>query len=166
MAGITVIPNIINLEEIKSLIDDMLPQVSKSNMVYFASPGVEDGIKKVNCNNHPTIDILLSNLKLTRDNLDIANFLCYPAGSFNPTHADNSIMEDGKVKRIKVWTHSAIVFLNKDFAGGELVYPNQGCTFAPTVGTYVLAPADIDYIHYVNRVRIGNRYTLVLRLII
>ena len=166
MAGITVIPNIATAEEIKSLIDDILPQVSEKNMVYFADAGEKDGVKKANCNDHPTIDAILTRLSLTRNNLDIATFLCYPAGAFNHPHADNAIMENGQVRRIKPWTHSAIVFLNKDFVGGELVYPNQGCTFTPTIGTYVLAPADIDYIHHVNRVRIGNRYTLVLRLII
>lgn len=166
MAGITVIPNIATAEEIKLLIDDILPQVSEKNMVYFADTGEKDGVKKANCNDHPTIDAILNRLSLTRDNLDIATFLCYPAGAFNHPHADNAIMENGQVRRIKPWTHSAIIFLNKDFAGGELVYPNQGCTFTPTIGTYVLAPADIDYIHHVNRVRIGNRYTLVLRLII
>lgn len=166
MAGITVIPNIATAEEIKSLIDDILPQVSEKNMVYFADAGEKDGVRKANCNDHPTIDAILNRLSLTRSNLDIATFLCYPAGAFNHPHADNAIMENGQVRRIKPWTHSAIVFLNKDFVGGELVYPNQGCTFAPTIGTYVLAPADIDYIHHVNRVRIGNRYTLVLRLII
>jgi predicted 2-oxoglutarate/Fe(II)-dependent dioxygenase YbiX len=166
MAGITVIPNIATSEEIKSLIDDILPQVSEKNMVYFADAGEKDGVKKANCNDHPTIDAILTRLSLTRNNLDIATFLCYPAGAFNHPHADNAIMENGQARRIKPWTHSAIVFLNKDFVGGELVYPNQGCTFTPTIGTYVLAPADIDYIHHVNRVRIGNRYTLVLRLII
>ena len=166
MAGITVIPNIATAEEIKSLIEDILPQVSEKNMVYFADAGEKDGVKKANCNDHPTIDAILTRLSLTRNNLDIATFLCYPAGAFNHPHADNAIMENGQVRRIKPWTHSAIVFLNKDFVGGELVYPNQGCTFTPTIGTYVLAPADIDYIHHVNRVRIGNRYTLVLRLII
>jgi len=166
MAGITVIPNLATPEEIKSLIDDMLPLASENNMVYFASTGVKDGIKKVNCNDHPTVTVLLNRLSIDKSSLDIANFLCYPAGSFNQAHADNSIMDNGQVKRIKPWTHTAIVFLNKDFAGGELVYPNQGCTFTPTVGTYVLAPADIDYVHHVNKVRIGERYTLVLRLII
>jgi 2OG-Fe(II) oxygenase superfamily len=166
MAGITVIPNIMPAEEIKSLIDDMLPQVSEKNMVYFADVGVKDGIKKVNCNNHPSVDALLKRLGIDKSSLDVANFLCYPAGAFNQAHADNSIMENGQVKRIKPWTHSAIVFLNKDFLGGELVYPNQGCSFTPVVGTYVLAPADIDYVHHVNKVRIGQRLCLVLRLII
>jgi 2OG-Fe(II) oxygenase superfamily len=166
MAGITVIPDMLTTEEIQSLIDEMLPQVSEKNMVYFAETGVEDGIKKVNCNSHPTVDILLKRLNLSKDNLDVANFLCYPPGAFNHAHSDNSIIENGEVKRIKPWTHSAIVFLNRDFAGGELVYPKQGCTFTPVVGTYVLAPADIDYVHHVNKVRIGQRLCLVLRLII
>jgi hypothetical protein len=166
MAGITVIPNIATTEEIKSLIDDILPQVSEKNMVYFADVDRKDGVKKANCNNHPTVDAILNRLGFTQDNLDIATFLCYPAGAFNHPHADNSIIENGEIKRIKPWTHSAIVFLNKDFVGGELVYPNQGCTFAPTIGTYVLAPADIEYVHHVNKIRIGQRLALVLRLII
>jgi phage pi2 protein 07 len=166
MAGITVIPNIASEAEIKSLINDILPQVSEKNMVYFASVDSQDHVKKANCNDHPTVQNILTKLGYTKKNLDIAQFLCYPAGAFNHAHADNAIMEDGKLKRIKPWTHSAIVFLNRDFAGGELVYPNQGCTFTPTVGTYVLAPADIDYVHHVNKVRIGQRLALVLRLVI
>jgi hypothetical protein len=166
MARITVIPNILTAEETKSLIDDVLPNTSENNMVYFSEVSEKDGIKKAKCDDHPLVQIILNRLSLTTDNLDVASFLCYPPGSFNKTHADNSIIENGKIKRIKPWTHTAIIFLNKDFVGGELCYPNQGCTFSPVVGTYVIAPADIEYVHHVNRVRIGERYTLVLRLVI
>jgi hypothetical protein len=96
--------------------------------------------------------------------LDAAPCLWYPAGSSNAMHADNSINENGIIVKLTDWTHSVILFLNDNFDGGELVYPNQGLTIKPTIGTMVVAPAGIEFPHMVTETD-SDRYVLVLRLI-
>jgi predicted 2-oxoglutarate/Fe(II)-dependent dioxygenase YbiX len=56
---------------------------------------------------------------------------------------------------------SVVCFLNDDFAGGELVFPDLELSIAPRAGTLVCFPSDHNFIHGVNPVRAGHRYTLV-----
>ncbi len=56
---------------------------------------------------------------------------------------------------------SVVCFLNDDFAGGELVFPALDLVIKPQAGTLVCFPADHNYIHGVNPVTRGHRYTLV-----
>ncbi len=56
---------------------------------------------------------------------------------------------------------SVVYFLNDDFTGGELVFPGLDLVIRPQAGTLVCFPADHNYIHGVNPVTAGHRYTLV-----
>jgi predicted 2-oxoglutarate/Fe(II)-dependent dioxygenase YbiX len=56
---------------------------------------------------------------------------------------------------------SVVCFLNDDFTGGELVFPGLDLAIKPQAGTLVCFPADHNYIHGVNAVTTGHRYTLV-----
>ena len=56
---------------------------------------------------------------------------------------------------------SVVYFLNDDFEGGELVFPALELVVKPQAGTLVCFPADHNYIHGVNPVTAGHRYTLV-----
>jgi predicted 2-oxoglutarate/Fe(II)-dependent dioxygenase YbiX len=56
---------------------------------------------------------------------------------------------------------SVVCFLNDDFDGGELVFPALDLVIPPRAGTLVCFPSDHNYIHGVNPVTRGHRYTLV-----
>lgn len=56
---------------------------------------------------------------------------------------------------------SVVCFLNDDFDGGELVFPDLELSISPRAGTLVCFPSDHNFIHGVNPVRAGHRYTLV-----
>ena len=56
---------------------------------------------------------------------------------------------------------SIVYFLNDDFAGGELVFPELKLVVKPEPGTLVCFPSDHHYIHGVNPVTSGHRYTIV-----
>ena len=93
-------------------------------------------------------------------------FCIIQRGSQNPIHADNAaVQEDGTFKKFKEWTHTAVIFLNDDFIGGELVYPNHGCIFSPKTGTLIIAPADETYLHYVKPILKGERYSVAIRIL-
>lgn len=162
---IEIIPNIITKEESQQIIADIGPLASEKNVVSYNDVYSNSKIKKANCNNHPVIDILLQRLQLTRDNLDIASYMSYSVGSFNRPHRDNCYEENGKMVRIKPWTHSAIIYLNESFTGGELSYPEQGFTLKPKFGLCVMAPAGQNFIHSVSKIISGERLAIVLRLV-
>jgi len=56
---------------------------------------------------------------------------------------------------------SLVYFLNDDFAGGELVFPELDLAVKPKAGTLVCFPSDHNYVHGVKPVTAGHRYTIV-----
>lgn len=162
MDKIEVIPNVINLQEIKTLLNDVDVKNTGSEDFYFIDVGEKYGLKKTKCSDHPIVRKVIDTLNIS--NVESVSLLYYPTGAYNSPHADNCIIDNGVVTRVKPWTHTAIIFLNDNFQGGELVYPHQGCVFYPTIGTMVITPAGEKYIHYVNKVTVGERYTLVFRI--
>lgn len=160
---IEVIPSVLTAQEVDLLLEQVNPKVTAEPMKYFDGQERNYGIKKVQCLDNEIVQKLIATHKL---NVESATILYYPRGSRNETHADNAIVkEDGTVERVRDWTKTGVVFLNKNYMGGELVYPNQGAMFAPTVGTMVLASADYEFLHFVKPVVQGERFTLVLRIL-
>ena len=56
---------------------------------------------------------------------------------------------------------SVVYFLNDDFTGGELFFPALDLVIRPEAGTLVCFPSDHNYIHGVQPVTSGHRYTVV-----
>jgi predicted 2-oxoglutarate/Fe(II)-dependent dioxygenase YbiX len=56
---------------------------------------------------------------------------------------------------------SVVYFLNDDFEGGELVFPALDLVIEPEAGALVCFPSDHHFIHGVNPVTAGHRYTAV-----
>jgi len=57
--------------------------------------------------------------------------------------------------------YAAVLYLNDDYEGGEIYFPNLEYSYAPKRGDLVIFPAnDEKYLHGVNKVLSGNRYTL------
>ena len=56
---------------------------------------------------------------------------------------------------------SVVYFLNDDFTGGELFFPQLDLVVAPEAGTLVCFPSDHNYVHGVRPVTSGHRYTVV-----
>jgi prolyl 4-hydroxylase len=57
--------------------------------------------------------------------------------------------------------YSSVIYLNDDFEGGEIVFPIIGIEYKPKAGDAIFFPSDdIKYLHGVNSIKSGNRYTL------
>jgi hypothetical protein len=165
---IRIIPNVLTKEECQTLIKDIDPK-SKEDVLssYNFNRGTDSsyfgGMKKTRCFDHQIIKSVINKFEL---NAEGAGILYYPEGSENPIHADNgAIQEDGTFKKFKEWKHTAVIFLNDDFIGGQLVYPNHGCSFSPKTGTLIIAPADETYLHYVKPILKGERYSVAIRIL-
>jgi hypothetical protein len=108
-------------------------------------------------------DIVIDLSKKLNINFDRAFVMQYSAGIGSVLHNDNYSIEESR-EVFNAWKYSGVVFLNQEFDGGELVYPNQGITIKPVTGNMVIAPADESAPHSVNPPS-ADRYVLVLRII-
>jgi len=75
-------------------------------------------------------------------------------GALNPLHWDNYI-ENGQDDV------STLFYLNEDYVGGELHFPNQNKTIKPKVGTFIFFKGDENLMHEVKQVTEGNRNAFV-----
>ena len=75
-------------------------------------------------------------------------------------HADN-IEQDNVTPNSSPWrSFGGVLYLNSDFEGGNLYYPNLGIQVSPRPGMIVLHPADIKYTHGVSKITRGKRFTI------
>lgn len=58
----------------------------------------------------------------------------------------------------KMPTISIVVYLNDDYEGGELVFPEQGITIKPESGSMVIFPSYPPYYHDPKPVTSGDKY--------
>jgi len=56
---------------------------------------------------------------------------------------------------------SALVYLNDDYEGGELEFPNFGIKIKPEPGMLILFPSNFAYSHIAHPVLSGTKYALV-----
>jgi hypothetical protein len=56
---------------------------------------------------------------------------------------------------------SAIVYLNSDYVGGEIEFPNFGVKIKPEPGMLILFPSNYAYAHVAHPVTSGTKYALV-----
>jgi predicted 2-oxoglutarate/Fe(II)-dependent dioxygenase YbiX len=75
-------------------------------------------------------------------------------------HADN-IEQDGVTPNATPWrSHGAVLYLNDDYEGGELFYPNLGIEIKPKSRMLAVHRADINQTHGVKTVIGGIRHTI------
>jgi len=55
---------------------------------------------------------------------------------------------------------SALIYLNDDFIGGEIEFPEQDVKIKPTKGDLIVFPGNINYAHKVGPIISGERYTM------
>jgi hypothetical protein len=62
----------------------------------------------------------------------------------------------------KSCTNGLVIYLNDDYEGGEIYYPNRGITYKPVKNSLVIHSADYEYTHGVNAVTKGTRLFMTL----
>lgn len=82
-------------------------------------------------------------------------------GQRQQPHADKELHEGegrGKPNDFPYYDISGLFYLNDDYEGGELYFPNQGIQFKPKAGAAYFFPGDMNYIHGVTEIKSGIRY--------
>lgn len=83
-------------------------------------------------------------------------------GTLQLPHADKELHlgEDaGKPNLFPHYDLAGLFYLNDDYEGGELYFPNQGIQFKPKKGAAYFFPGDMNYIHGITEITSGERYT-------
>jgi hypothetical protein len=98
----------------------------------------------------------------------LASFLCHPPTSFMHPHVD--IVGYVQVEGVDVpdykerWTGhlSSVIYLNDDYEGGELIFPDRDIEIKPKAGMFIGFPGNKHYMHGVKEVIGSDRYTFSL----
>lgn len=130
-----------------------------------------------NINTRNILDKNISDICLTIENkmkIDMTNFFNikkdirpelflfsrrFPSPGETP-HSDSSgnAGEDNGTSHRK---YSSLFYINDDFDGGELHFPNQNFTFVPKQNTAVMFPSTFEHLHGVKELFSGMRYTML-----
>ena len=84
-------------------------------------------------------------------------------GQFQMPHADKELHEGpdaGKPNDFPHYDIAGLFYINDDYEGGELYFPNQGIRFKPKAGAAYFFPGDMNYVHGVSEIKSGIRYTV------
>lgn len=84
-------------------------------------------------------------------------------GQFQMPHADKELHngpDAGKPNDFPYYDIAGLFYVNDDYVGGELYFPNQGIQFKPKRGAAYFFPGDMNYIHGVTEIESGIRYTV------
>lgn len=89
--------------------------------------------------------------------------LLYSAGGRYRLHTDADLRDEpgGRWHRALDRDVSLLVYLNDDFAGGQLEFPTRGETIQPEAGMLVAFPSDHRFAHAALPVETGKRYVIV-----
>lgn len=83
-------------------------------------------------------------------------------GQFQLPHADKELHsgpDAGTPNDFPNYDIASLFYINDDYEGGELYFPNQGIQFKPKRGSAYFFPGDMNYVHGVTEIRDGFRYT-------
>lgn len=84
-------------------------------------------------------------------------------GQLQMPHADKELHEGenrGKPNDFPYYDIAGLFYINDDYEGGELYFPNQGIQFKPKAGSAYFFPGDMNYIHGVTPIKSGIRYVV------
>ena len=187
-SNILIVPNIITDEGIDFILKYVDTQTKKDLAVFDTELTDKNKrkessvIKEIRDTQYVDINPILEDLFLLYKNVienvinpfynikihdsEIPQLLCYNVGGHYNSHIDSEALwktPTGELIWRKVFDRdlSTIIFLNDNFEGGELVFPELDITIKPKKGTLICFPSGRNYLHQVKPVTSGERYSLV-----
>jgi hypothetical protein len=84
----------------------------------------------------------------------------WEVGAYANPHSDNSD-RDGNPNAFEINKYVGILYLNENYEGGELYFPDHKISIRPEAGMFITFPGGHDNIHGVTEITQGTRYTMV-----
>lgn len=117
-----------------------------------------------------TIDKIVKRLKIEVDSFyNIDAMPTNPAivrwlpGQYQLPHADKELHEgdnEGLPNDFPYYDIAGLFYLNDDYEGGELYFPQHNTEFKPKAGAAYFFPGDKNYLHGVKEIKSGIRYVI------
>lgn len=86
----------------------------------------------------------------------------HQGGEYKPhSDSENWFAEEKVWRRVLDRDLSILLYLNENYGGGEIAFPNFGIKLKPKRGMLIAFPSDARYIHTARPVDVGTRYALV-----
>jgi Rps23 Pro-64 3,4-dihydroxylase Tpa1-like proline 4-hydroxylase len=99
------------------------------------------------CANNYAINLGIQNINLT----GTFHLQKYNPGAKMGPHVDGYNQENK-------FAYSVVLYLNDNYDGGEINFPNQNVKLKPQAGSMLIFPSNEPYVHEVNEVVSGNKY--------
>jgi len=83
-------------------------------------------------------------------------------GQYQSPHADKELHDGpdaGLPNDFPNYDIASLFYINEDYEGGELYFPNQGIQFKPKKGAAYFFPGDMNYVHGVTEIQNSTRFT-------
>jgi Rps23 Pro-64 3,4-dihydroxylase Tpa1-like proline 4-hydroxylase len=81
----------------------------------------------------------------------VMHLLRYDKGGYLPPHQDQGV---------STRVLSVLLYLNDDYEGGEIEFPQSGVKIKPSAGSLIFFPSNFLYVHTVHPLISGQRYSL------
>lgn len=81
-------------------------------------------------------------------------------GGYAPPHSDSSDLE-GNLNAFQINKYVGILYLNDNYEGGELYFPDHDISIKPEACEFIIFPGGFENIHGVKEIESGDRYTIV-----
>lgn len=91
---------------------------------------------------------------------NIAHAQKWLEGGFASPHADNS-EADGTPNAFEINKYVSLLYLNDDYEGGNLYFPDHDISFKPRARSLIVFPGGVENVHGVAKIEKGQRYTYV-----
>lgn len=100
----------------------------------------------------------LEDLKSGHRFVQMNNIHRFLEGDGMSEHSDRGPVEHGNGDI----SHGFVIYLNDDYSGGEIYYPNLDIDIKASSGSLVIHPSDVLHTHGVRKVLSGVRYTMTM----
>ena len=84
----------------------------------------------------------------------------WPKGRFQAPHSDDMKFKDKHVPGFEDRVFGSLIYLNDNFEGGDLYYPDHNFVVVPKPGLLAIHPGDEEHMHGVTEILSGMRYTI------
>jgi predicted 2-oxoglutarate/Fe(II)-dependent dioxygenase YbiX len=88
-----------------------------------------------------------------------AQIVIWRNGDFQLPHADKE-NRDGSEHPYPNNDIASLMYLNSDYKGGQIFFPNQKIQIKPEAGSAIFFPGDKYYLHGVSKITEGQRFTI------
>lgn len=163
--NVVIIENFIPLEDCKIVVDSIDDSI---NWISNTMSGIPDKVSSNFYEKKEAHNILKFAMDRLQNEIEMhfgrpleegfPGIRMWSPGEYQPLHADGEDPE-GHPNEAYIVDYGSVIYLNDDYEGGEIYFPDQGIDFIPKAGTVVFFPSNNMFIHGVREITKGYRYT-------